>query len=218
MTQLHSILCRHAVCQRAATVMWLQGCSQEYYLHNSAMKKRKNIKVRNTRFRLVGPWCETWDKTSTSSVQINIKSINKHSHSHKQSRKHQLHNGSTSGAGVRTVWGLRFGGGQPSEHSTSWTRPSTPPSAASETLQVTRISASSSSCQCWTWVVKTETLGCGGRGWPGTGSPAGGLFCGHSTAWRPLSRPLSSVSEPLPAARTSAPSSSWSWGDWQEWV
>lgn len=115
-----------------------------------------------------------------------------------------------SGAAVRTVW-ARSGGERFSERSTSWTRLSTPPSAASESRRVTPISASSFSCPLKTWVVSTASPLCEEGARSVRGLPVGGLFFERSTAWKLLSRLPSSISEPPLATRTSAHSSSYSW-------
>lgn len=117
----------------------------------------------------------------------------------------------SSAAGVRIVW-ARPGGEQFSWHSTSWTPLSTPPSAASVTRQATLISASSFFYPLTRWAVGTGSLLCGERGWSVRGLPVGELLSGRSTAWKLLSRLPASVSEPPPAARTWARSSSCSWG------
>lgn len=115
-------------------------------------------------------------------------------------------------AGVRTVWG-QAGGERFFERSTSWTRLSTPPSATSETLQVNRISVSSSFYPEERWVVSTEKLRWGERGWSARGLPADELFSERNTAWKLLSTPPFSVSGLPLVAQTLALSSSCSWGD-----
>lgn len=111
-----------------------------------------------------------------------------------------------SGAGVRTAWAPP--GAEPSfERSTSWTRLSTPPSAATESPPVAPTSASSSSHPPGGRDVSTGSVRCGGRS-PRVGDlPAGGQFFGRSSAWTLLSTLPSSVSEPPLSAQTSARSS-----------
>lgn len=111
-----------------------------------------------------------------------------------------------SGAGVRTARAPP--GAEPSfGRSTSWTRLSTPPSAASENPPVAPTSVSSSSRPPGGRDVSTGSVRCGGRS-PRVGDlPAGGQFFGRSSAWTLPSTLPSSVSEPPLSAQTSARSS-----------